>query len=313
MTAEQKAAAPGRAIITGAARGLGLETARQLARQGWRVILADRDAVAGEAAAQQIRRDGGRAEFRLLDLADLSAIREFADRECSGGQSLELLINNAGILPPMQRAETRDGFELEFGIAHLGHYALTGLLLPQLLHAPAARVVSISSISHPGGHLDFDDLAFQRRYNGTRTYAATKLACLLFAQELQRQAQAHGNPLLSVAAHPGVARTALADGWQGEQRRGLRLRAELLAYHLFIRLFGRSAAQGAVPLVHAATHPQVTGGGYYGPCGWGQVYGPPGPVRPAPKALDPEMAARLWEASEWLTGVRYDWGTALEA
>jgi NAD(P)-dependent dehydrogenase (short-subunit alcohol dehydrogenase family) len=296
-----------RALVTGAASGIGLETALQLAARGDHVIVADRNVGAGEAAVRRIVGAGGSAEFRELDLAALSRIRNFATDELARNQPLDVLINNAGLLPPMLRATTRDGFELEFGVAHLGHFALTGLLLPALEHGELPRVVSVSSIAHANGRIDLDDLQYERRYNASTAYGGTKLACLLFALELQRRATAAGSALISVAAHPGISRTPIAAGWQQEDRRRPWDRLELLGYRLSMRLFGQTAAQGAQSLVYAATNPGVIGGGYYGPTGFGQMGGPPGPVKPSRRALDARVAARLWEASERLTGVRYAW------
>jgi NAD(P)-dependent dehydrogenase (short-subunit alcohol dehydrogenase family) len=295
-----------RFLVTGAASGIGLETAVQLAGRGNHVIVADRNVAGGEAAVRRIAEAGGHAEFRRLDLADLAAIRRFADDELARGESLDVLINNAGILPPMERATTKDGFELEFGVAHLGHFALTGLLLPALGRSQQPRVVSVASIAHSGGRIDLDDLQHERRYISSGVYADTKLACLMFALELHRRASAAGSGLISVAAHPGISRTPIAAGWEREDRRRLRDRLERIGYRLSMRFFSQTAAEGARSIVHAATEPGVKGGGYYGPTGFGQMTGPTGPVSPRRHALDPDVAARLWEASERLTGVRYE-------
>jgi NAD(P)-dependent dehydrogenase (short-subunit alcohol dehydrogenase family) len=294
-------------LVTGAASGIGLETSLQLAARGDHVVLADRNAAGGEAAVRRITAAGGRAEFRELDLSDLARIRKFAAGELARGEPLDALINNAGLLPPMLRATTRDGFELELGVAHLGHFALTGLLLPALERSERARVVSVSSIAHASGRIDLDDLQLERGYGASRAYAATKLACLMFALELQRRATAAGSRILSIAAHPGISRTPIAAGWEREDRRGLRDRLELWGYRLSMLLFAQTAAEGARSLVHAAADASVVGGGYYGPTGLGQIGGRPGSVRPSRRALDPIVAARLWEASERLTGVRYEW------
>ena len=296
------------ALVTGAAGGLGFPTALGLARQGARVILADRNVAAGEDAARRIREAGvaGSAEFRTLDLAELSAIRGFAAALLAEVPRLDLLINNAGLLPPMQRASTRDGFELAFGVAHLGHFALTGLLLPALLRSDAARVVSLSSISHVGATLDFDDLQRERSYVPTAAYAQSKLATLMFAIELQRRAEAAGWKLLSLAAHPGISRTGIGAGWNQELRRGFRERLEAAMMVWSMKWFGQSAEQGAESTLYAATAPEVIGGGYYGPKGLGQFKGAPALQRPHRRALDSAVQQRLWQESERLTGVRYD-------
>jgi len=301
--------APGarRALVTGAASGIGLETSLQLARRGFHVVAVDRNVGGGEATVRRILAAGGSAEFRELDLADLSGIRRFAADELALDQPLDVLINNAGLLPPRVRATTRDGFELEFGVAHLGHFALTGLMLPALERGGQARVVSVSSIAHTRGRIVLDDLQHERRYSSSTAYSDTKLACLMFALELQRRATACGSPLKSVAAHPGISTTPIAAGWEQEDRRRFWDRIELLGYKASMLLFGQTAAEGARSLVYAATEPSVTGGGYYGPTGFAQMGGPPGPVQPSRQALDANAAARLWEASERLTGLRYAW------
>jgi NAD(P)-dependent dehydrogenase (short-subunit alcohol dehydrogenase family) len=297
---------PRRVLVTGAASGIGLETALQLAQRGDHVIVADRNVAAGNTVAERIIAAGGRAEFRALDLADLACIRDFAAHEVALGLPLHVLINNAGLLPPMVRATTRDGFELEFGVAHLGHFALTGLLMPALTRASRARVVSVASIAHASGRIDFDDLQHERGYRSYKTYCATKLACLMFALELHRRATSVGSGLLSLAAHPGVSITPIAAGWEQEDRRTLWDRLERVGYRISMRFFAQTAADGARSLVHAASAPDVTGGAYYGPTGFGQMGGPPGLVRPKRRALDTAVAARLWERSEELTGVRYE-------
>jgi len=294
-----------RVVVTGAASGIGLEASLQLACRGDHIVVADRNVAGGEAAVRRISAAGGSAEFRELDLADLSRIRDFAKAELARDQPLDVLINNAGLLPPMERATTRDGFELKFGVAHLGHFALTGWLLPALARSEQPRVVSVSSLAHARGRIDFDDLQCERRYNSTIAYSRTKLACLVFARELHRRATSAGSNLISVAAHPGISKTPIAAGWEREERRNLWGRFELFGYRMSMRLFGQSAAAGAHPLVFAATEPSVVGGSYYGPTGFGQMGGPTGPVQPSRRALDTVVAARLWEASERLTSVRY--------
>jgi NAD(P)-dependent dehydrogenase (short-subunit alcohol dehydrogenase family) len=300
--------APGlrRVLVTGAASGIGLETSLELARRGDHIIVADRDVAGGEAAVRRMIDAGGSAEFRELELADLFRIRRFATEELARGQPLDVLINNAGLMPPMVRATTEDGFELEFGVAHLGHFALTGLLLPALVRSDRPRVVGVSSIAHATGRVDLDDLQLERGYSASGAYSATKLACLMFALELHRRASAAGSQLISIAAHPGISRTPIAAGWEREDRRRWWDRFERFGYRLSMRLLSQTAAEGARSLVYAATESSVLGGGYYGPTGFGQMGGVPGPVQPSRKALDPAVAARLWEASEQLTGVRYE-------
>jgi NAD(P)-dependent dehydrogenase (short-subunit alcohol dehydrogenase family) len=295
-----------RILITGSASGIGLQAARQLAALGHRLVLADRNVAAGEAAAADIRRAGGQAEFRPLDLGHLSRIRAFAGEELSQDLPLDALINNAGLLPPMHRATTADGFELGFGVSYLGHFALTGLLMPALLRSAAPRVVSVSSNSHPGGRIDFANLQLERNYQSSQAYTNSKLACLMFAVELQRRADAAGLKLLSVAAHPGISSTPIAAGWKSEDRRRLMDRFEVFGYDTLMRLIGQGAEDGARPLVLAATGEGIEPGGYYGPTGFLQARGKPGRVRPAKKALDAQRASRLWQESEVLTGVRWE-------
>jgi NAD(P)-dependent dehydrogenase (short-subunit alcohol dehydrogenase family) len=295
-------------LVTGAASGIGLETSLALARRGDHVIAADRNVAGGEAAVRRMRDTGGSAEFRALDLAALSEIRRFAEAELTSDRPLDVLVNNAGLLPPMTRATTSDGFELEFGVAYLGHFALTGLLLPALARSEQPRVVSVFSLAHRGARLDLDDLQLERGYSSSRSYGAAKLACLTFALELHRRATAAGSRLISVAAHPGIARTPIAAGWEREDRRTPSERLERLGYRLSMHLFGHTAAEGARSLVFAASDPTVEGGGCYGPTGLGQTGGPPGRVRVSRRASDADVAARLWEASERLTGVRFDLG-----
>lgn len=291
--------------MTGAASGLGFETAAALARRGASVILADRNVSGGEAAARSIQAHAGSVEFRALDLADLAAIRAFASALEREGRALDLLINVAGILPPLQRAITRDGFELKFGINYLGHFALTGLLLPALQRSPTPRVVSVSSIVARYARIDFADLQAERSYDPQRAYRQAKLACLVFALELHRRAQNAGMRLTSVAAHPGIARTAIARSRDGQRRATLRDHAEDVALAIAMKVFGQSADRGAMPLIRAATAPDVRGGDFYGPSGFGQFAGNPVRVEPAAVALDAETGTRLWLASEELTGVRY--------
>ncbi len=297
-------AAP-RILITGAASGIGLHTALQLSQRGCRLILADRNVTAGEAAAKQIRESGGNAEFRPLDLGDLSRVRSFAADELVRDQPLDVLINNAGLLPPMVRTCTADGFELAFGVAYLGHFALTGLLMPALLRSGAPRVVSVTSNSHPNGRIDFDNLQLERGYQSSQAYTNSKLACLMFAMELQRHADAAGLKLCSVAAHPGISTTPIAAGWKSEQRRKLMDLFEVIGYDFLMRMIGQGAAEGARSLVMAAVDTGIEPGAYYGPTGFMQARGTPGRVKPARRALDVQIAKRLWKASQVLTGV--DW------
>jgi NAD(P)-dependent dehydrogenase (short-subunit alcohol dehydrogenase family) len=287
------------AVVTGAGSGLGLSTARELARAGADVVLAVRAPARGTAAAEAIRAAAprSRVEVRRLDLADLGSIRAFADRFLDDYPALDLLVNNAGVMATPYRT-TADGFELQFGTNHLGHFALTGRLLPALSAALAARVVTVSSDLHALGRLDFRDLNARRRYRRLRAYGTSKLANLLFTAELDRRATAAGLALRAYAAHPGYAATNLAvAGRPAWVRRLMAVPNALIAV---------SPLRGAHPTLCAATLPGLPGGVFRGPRGRGGWRGSPGVLTPRPQARDRAAAVRLWEVSQSLTAVRYD-------
>ncbi len=283
-----------RAVVTGASSGLGLVTARELARAGASVIAACRNVQKGEKALA----GASGVEIRPLDLADLWSVRGFADRIREEGAAVDLLINNAGVMAPPRRALTADGFELQFGTNHLGHFALTGLLLAALLDGPAPRVVTLSSNAHRTWRINFDNLQGERRYVGWLAYGQSKLANLLFCFELGRRAAAAGRSLVSVAAHPGYAATNLQFAAPS------RLEAAMMA--ITNRLFAQSAEMGALPTLYAATMPDLASGTFVGPDGLFEGRGYPHVVGAAGRAYDEEAARRLWEVSEELTGVRYE-------
>jgi NAD(P)-dependent dehydrogenase (short-subunit alcohol dehydrogenase family) len=293
------------ALVTGANSGIGFHTALELARAGARVVLTARDRARGEAAIARIRAEVPEADVALgsLDLADLRSVRSFASEVIHRYGSVDLLVNNAGVMAIPERQTTADGFELQLGTNHLGPFALTGLLVPALLARPGARVVTVSSINHRMGRIRFDDLQRERRYGPWSAYNQSKLANLLFALELDRRARARGMDLVSVAAHPGVSATNLQTAGPRLGRFSLRARGPAgLA-----RLFGQAPDRGALPSLYAATAPEVIGGAYYGPDGPGQARGYPIRTRPSRRALDEDTARRLWEISEELTGVAFDW------
>jgi NAD(P)-dependent dehydrogenase (short-subunit alcohol dehydrogenase family) len=272
-------------VVTGANSGLGAVIARTLAKSGGHVILACRDVAKGEAVAADL---GERAEVRGLDLADLASVREFADSV----ESVDVLINNAGVMmvPPRR---TVDGFEMQIGVNHLGHFALTGLLIDKV----RARVVTQSSAAHLAGAIDLDDLTWERRkYRRIRAYGQSKLANLLFAYELQRRLAAAGSAVLSVAVHPGYAATNLQSHTETVLDKVMAVGNRLVA---------QSAEMGALPALYAATAPDVEPGGYYGPKGMGGIRGNPERCESSPASRDEEVAARLWSLSEQLTGVSF--------
>jgi NAD(P)-dependent dehydrogenase (short-subunit alcohol dehydrogenase family) len=290
------------AVVTGATGGLGYEAALALARAGATVVVAGRDGRKGAAAVQRINAasPAPRASFEALDLASLAAVAAFAARIAARHPALDILVNNAGVMALPQRRATSDGFEAQLGTNYLGHFALTARLLPSL-RAARARVVSVSSLAHRSGRIGFDDLQAERRYNPWRAYGQSKLAMLLFAIELQRRSDAAGWGLTSLAAHPGLARTEIVRNVT--QGRGGRLKEALTG--IGMTLIGQSAAQGALPLLCAATAPGVQPGGYYGPDGFGEMKGYPAPAKIAPEGRNGVAASRLWEVSEQLTGVRF--------
>ena len=278
------------AIVTGASSGIGLETAKALAGHGARVVLAVRDEAKGAAAASTLPASA-KKEVRPLDLASLDSVRAFA-RDWAG-QPVDLLINNAGVMiPPLSR--TTDGFELQFGTNHLGHFALTNLLLPSI----TGRVVTVSSGAHHSGRIDFDDLNWERRrYLRWRAYGQSKLANLLFTAELQRRLTEAGSKVRSLAAHPGYAATNL------QSHSGSRL-MEFAMGSLGNRILAQDAVAGALPTLYAATA-DLPGNTFVGPSGFAGLRGAPAPCPRSRAARDPETARRLWQVSETLTGVRF--------
>lgn len=287
------------AVVTGTG-GLGFESALALARAGATVILAGRNAPKAGSAVDEIRRrvPGAQVVFEALDLASLDSIRVFATRLRNQHRSLELLVNNAGVMTPPRRMQTSDGFELQFGTNYLGHFALTAQLLPLLREADQARVVSVSSIAARDGVIDFDNLQSQRTYKPMVAYNQSKLACLMFALELQRRSRAGGWGVDSIGAHPGISRTDLLPNGAGARS----IPGLLRRYMWF--LF-QPAAQGALPTLFAATSPQAEGGAYYGPDRFSETRGYPTVARVPPQALDADTSARLWVESERLTGVAF--------
>ncbi|MFP5229127.1 MAG: oxidoreductase [Acidobacteriota bacterium] len=299
------------AWITGANSGIGYHTALELARAGCAVVLACRDLGKAEAARARILTDVPRAELEveLLDLASLDSVRAAANRFLRTGRRLDLLINNAGVMALPARRVTKDGFELQLGTNHFGHFALTGLLLPSLLKeqstqqapgAARARVVTVSSIAHRGAKLEFANLQWESGYKPWPAYRRTKLANLLFGFELQRRLERAKAPAISIVAHPGVSNTNLFAAGPGQ---GGGLPAKLIP--LLLPLFAQSDAQGAWPTLYAATSPEADGGHFYGPDGFREMRGYPVGVRAETQAYDEAMAERLWAVSEKLTGVQY--------
>ncbi len=284
------------AVVTGPG-GLGFETALGLARAGARVILAGRNPDKGAAAVAMIRAQapGADVAFASLDLARLGSVASCAASLIDQLPRLDILINNAGVMAPATRQETADGFELQFGVNYLGHFALTARLLPLLRQGDRPRVVSLSSVAHRMGAIHFGDLQWRRRYSAWGAYGQSKLAMLIFALELQRRSAAAGWGLASLAAHPGFARTELIAN--GPAPRG----AMASLNRLVQPMVSQSAAEGALPTLFAATATDAIGGAYYGPDGLFELTGSPAPAAIMPKALRPDTAVRLWQESERLT------------
>lgn len=282
-------------IVTGANTGIGYETARALARKGARVTLACRDMKKATDAAARIQAEGisGSVQAQALDLSDLESVRAFAESFSAAQQRLDLLINNAGVMIP-PKGQTKQGFELQFGTNHLGHFALTAHLLPLLLRAPGSRIVVVSSTAHHMGRMNFDDLNFEQRgYRAWAAYAQSKLANLLFARELQQRLSAAGAGTIVTAAHPGYTATDLQ-------------RNSALTSRLLNPLLAMKPADGALPTLRAATDPDAKHGEYFGPKGLFEISGPPDRARYNRRAQDNAAAARLWTTSEELTRVRFE-------
>ena len=300
-----------RALITGANSGIGYHAALELARKGAHVLLACRDKAKGDRALERLRAEvrAASAQVVLLDLASLETVCAFGVAELALGEPLDLLINNAGVMAPKRRLQTKDGFEIQFGTNVLGHFVLTALLLPALVRAAAAnkaqrpRVVTLASIAHKRGRLNFDDLQSTKDYKPMEAYGQSKLAGLMLAFELCRRLRAAGPPIssvMSVAAHPGVANTNLFQvGEFSTVERVLRR-----GFGVAIGALLNTEAEGALPTLFAATSPDVVDGGYYGPQGLLEMRGGDvGVAKVAPQALDQAAAARLWSECERLTGI----------
>lgn len=290
----------GRAFVVTGTGGLGFEDALALARAGAEVVIAGRNPRKGAEAVERIRQDVGDSalvSFEPLDLASLASVAAFGARLRETRERLDVLINNAGIMVPPERVVTEDGFESQLGVNYLGHFALTAHLMPLLLKGRDARVVSLSSVAARQGAIKFEDLNADGDYKPMPVYAQSKLACLMFAFELQRRCTAKGWPVASMAAHPGVSRTELLNNAPGRDS------LERWARNNLSFLF-QPADRGALPTLYAATDPKAQGGGYYGPNGMAEVRGYPTKAKVPPQAADQAVARRLWEVSEEMTGVR---------
>jgi NAD(P)-dependent dehydrogenase (short-subunit alcohol dehydrogenase family) len=284
------------AVVTGANSGLGLVTARELARAGASVVMACRNLDRGHRAIEEVRGAVPEAQVQLdeLDLASLASVRGFAERFRATHDGLDLLINNAGVMAPPRR-RTADGFELQFGTNHLGHFALTNALLEEMEGREDARVVTLSSTAHKMGRINFDNLNGDRRYFRWNAYGQSKLANLLFMLELDRRLRGSGSTVKSLAAHPGYTATNLQSA------------AAPMLDRLVMKVSTAAIAQndemGALPTLYAATQPGLEGGTYVGPDGFQEQRGHPKIVQPSGRARDPETARRLWEVSERMTAL----------
>ena len=293
------------ALVTGANSGIGFETAAALADHGAHVVLACRNREKARRALDELENDleGASLEILSLDLSDLYSVRAAAAQFLSEHARLDLLINNAGVMGTPYR-QTADGFELQMATNHLGHFALTGLLLDRLITSGRSRVVTVSSQMHRFSHLVLDDVAGERVRNTWLNYGTSKLANLLFTAELSRRLGAAGLPTTAVAAHPGWTRSNLAGTGAAVGEKRLRAKVGRVAGHTF----GQATATGALPTLCAATSSAVHNGQFVGPAHWMQLFGPPKIVRPDKRARDTTTAARLWQISEELTGVHYSVG-----
>ncbi|MCB0154333.1 MAG: SDR family NAD(P)-dependent oxidoreductase [Anaerolineae bacterium] len=281
------------AIVTGANSGIGYEAALALAQKGATVVMACRSLPKAESAAEQIRQSNppGQVVVMHLDLASLDSVRGFVADFLARYDRLDLLINNAGVMALPQRYETADGFEMQFGTNHLGHFALTGLLLDVLSGTPQSRVVTVSSGAHEMGKVEFDNLNAERDYQRWGAYGLSKLANLLFTYELQRRLERVGKEVKAVAAHPGYSDT--------------NLQAHTAFFQVLNKIMAQDQSMGALPTLRAATDPTVHGGDYYGPGGFMAMRGYPVKVQSNDRSHDEAVAARLWQASEELTGVTF--------
>jgi len=287
-----------RIIITGASHGIGFEAARVLASKGADIVMAVRNTEKGEKAASKIATVNGHKPVSVmhLDLADLESVRKFADDFLTRYDRLDVLINNAGVMiPPYKR--TKDGFELQFGTNYLGHYALTARLLPLLQATPLSRVVSLSSIAARRAKIHFDNLDGSKGYSPMKFYRQSKLANLLFALELQNKLERSGSSTISVACHPGISATNLLSRGSGRETGKL--------MKMLMRIVAQTAENGALPTLYAATHPDLRGGEFIGPDGPGNTKGYPVLTNDSARLYNPDLAAKLWEVSETLTGVTY--------
>jgi len=285
------------AIITGANTGLGFENTKQLADKGVRVVMACRNKQKAEAAKAKILKDSPNAQLDILiiDLSSLKSVRAAAKEYLANYDRLDILINNAGVMiPPYHKTE--DGFELQMAANHFGHFLFTGLLLDLLNKTPNARIVSLSSLAHTQGTIHFDNLHWETDYSKLAAYQQSKLACILFALEMQRRLETAGHSTVSLAAHPGVSNTELA-----------RHIPKLLYYILYplVPLVTHSPYHGALPATMAAIHPKAKGGDYFGPVSKREMKGKPGYAKIASRAKDKEVAKKLWEISEQLTGIKF--------
>ena len=285
------------AVVTGANSGIGFEAAAVLAQRGAVTVLACRDTGKAERAAARLPATAPQAKVSVvrLDLASLDSVRAAAGQIRASHERLDLLINNAGLMMP-PRGTTADGFELQFGTNHLGHFALTGLLLDRLLTVPGSRVVTVSSNGHRAGRINFADLQSERRYGRMSAYAQSKLANLMFTYELERRLRAAGAATIALAAHPGSAGTDLVRHFPGVMQ---------TVYSRAGGVFKQSAAMGALPTLRAATDPAARGGEYYGPGGFAQMTGYPVRVSSNGRSRDEQAQRRLWAESERLTGVTF--------